>query len=192
VRDINDASLSGIAGEQHTDGQETRRRAGLSPPKQTIFGAPVKKIRPSKNAPARWEGELIHTRRDGTQVVVASGGPSNGRTGEGLIAILETNKTSRTQAGRGSSTQGAGGSWRMSRVRDSGRVTPILNHEITSPSPRGQQRQGMFALRGGDRSQPGGARQSADAHIADGRRAGRNHQPDSPISSRKLRRVRTG
>ena len=58
---------------------------------QTIFPAPLAEINVELLRSGRWEGELIHTKRDGTQVVVASRW-SLQRDERGLpAAILETN-----------------------------------------------------------------------------------------------------
>jgi PAS domain S-box-containing protein len=58
---------------------------------QTIFPAPLAEINAALRRTGRWEGELVHTKRDGTQVVVASRWAlqrdEQGRPG----AILETN-----------------------------------------------------------------------------------------------------
>jgi PAS domain S-box-containing protein len=58
---------------------------------QTIFPAPLAEINAELLRTGRWEGELVHTKRDGTQVVVASRWAlqrdEQGRPG----AILETN-----------------------------------------------------------------------------------------------------
>jgi PAS domain S-box-containing protein len=58
---------------------------------QTVFPAPIDQIKAELLATGRWEGELTHTKRDGTQVVVASRW-SLQRDERGLpAAILETN-----------------------------------------------------------------------------------------------------
>jgi PAS domain S-box-containing protein len=58
---------------------------------QTIFPTPLAEIKVELLRSGRWEGELLHTKRDGTQVVVASRW-SLQRDERGLpAAILETN-----------------------------------------------------------------------------------------------------
>jgi PAS domain S-box-containing protein len=58
---------------------------------QTIFPVPLQEISAELRRTGRWEGELIHTKRDGTQVVVVSRW-SLQRDEQGLpVAILETN-----------------------------------------------------------------------------------------------------
>ena len=58
---------------------------------QTIFPALLEEITAELNSTGRWEGELIHTRRDGTQVVVASRWALQLDERGKPIAILETN-----------------------------------------------------------------------------------------------------
>ena len=58
---------------------------------QTIFPAPLADIRAELLRTARWEGELVHTRRDGAQVVVASRWSLQSDEQGRPAAILETN-----------------------------------------------------------------------------------------------------
>jgi PAS domain S-box-containing protein len=67
---------------------------------QTVFPEPIEHIQATLLQAGRWEGELVHTRADGTQAVVASRWSlQRDRHGQPL-AILETNNdiTSRKQA----------------------------------------------------------------------------------------------
>ena len=58
---------------------------------QTIFPAPLEGINEELSAVGHWEGELIHTKRDGTQVVVASRWSLQQDEQARAGAILETN-----------------------------------------------------------------------------------------------------
>jgi PAS domain S-box-containing protein len=58
---------------------------------QTIFAAPLAEINAELLLTDRWEGELTHTRRDGTQVVVASRWSLQRDDRGRPTAILETN-----------------------------------------------------------------------------------------------------
>jgi two-component system nitrate/nitrite sensor histidine kinase NarX len=67
---------------------------------QTSFPAPLEQINETLLRTGRWEGELIHARRDGTRVVVASRWALQLDERGNPIAILETNNniTERKQA----------------------------------------------------------------------------------------------
>src|SRR4029434_4651923 len=58
---------------------------------QTIFPAPLDEIHAELLGTGRWEGELVHTKRDGTQVVVASRWALQRDALGHPVAILETN-----------------------------------------------------------------------------------------------------
>jgi PAS domain S-box-containing protein len=58
---------------------------------QTIFPAPLEEITAELHRTGRWEGELVHTKRDGTRVVVASRWSLQRDEQGNPLAILETN-----------------------------------------------------------------------------------------------------
>jgi len=58
---------------------------------KTVFPKPLDEIKPELTRTGRWEGELLHTKKDGTQLVAASRWSlKRGKRGES-VAILETN-----------------------------------------------------------------------------------------------------
>jgi PAS domain S-box-containing protein len=58
---------------------------------QTIFPAPLEAIDAELRRTGHWEGELIHTKRDGTQIVVASRWALQRDTSGNPVSVLETN-----------------------------------------------------------------------------------------------------
>jgi PAS domain S-box-containing protein len=58
---------------------------------QTDFPAELDQIRADMFAAGRWEGELVHRKRDGAQVIVASRWSPQWDEGERFVGILETN-----------------------------------------------------------------------------------------------------
>ena len=93
VRDTNDvitywnrgaAELYGWTGEQAV-GKVTHQLL------QTRFPGPLEQITEQLLRAGRWEGELVHTRRDGTQVIVASRWALQRDEGGRPVAVLETN-----------------------------------------------------------------------------------------------------
>ena len=108
---------------------------------QTIFPAPLVEINEELLRTGRWEGELIHTKRDGTQVVVASRW-SLQRDERGLpAAILETNNdiTERKLAindqkrAEDALHQAEANLAHVSRVTMMGELTASLAHEVNQP-----------------------------------------------------------
>jgi PAS domain S-box-containing protein len=93
VRDMDDvitywnrgaAELYGWTAEEAT-GQVTHSLT------RTVFPAPLEEINEELLGTGRWEGELVHTKRDGAQVVVASRWSLQRDGGGKPVAILETN-----------------------------------------------------------------------------------------------------
>lgn len=58
---------------------------------RTVFPAPLEEITGALTQTGRWEGELVHTRRDGTQIMVASRWALQSDPQGHPLAILETN-----------------------------------------------------------------------------------------------------
>ncbi|MEK6303351.1 MAG: GAF domain-containing protein [Acidobacteriota bacterium] len=101
---------------------------------QTIFPAPLEEINAELLRTGRWEGELIHTKRDGTQVVVVSRW-SLQRDEQGLpAAILETNNdiTERKRAEEALRSAQAELA-HVTRVTTLGEMTASIAHEINQP-----------------------------------------------------------
>ena len=101
---------------------------------QTIFPAPLADINAELLRTGRWEGELIHTKRDGTQVVVASRW-SLQRDEQGLpAAILETNNdiTEQRRAEEGLRRAQAELA-HVSRVTTLGEMAASIAHEVDQP-----------------------------------------------------------
>ena len=93
VRDMNDVIRYWNRGAEELYGWRSDEAVGRVSHEltRTIFPAPLEQITAQVAQEGRWEGELIHTRRDGSQVVVASRW-SLLRDADGRpIAILETN-----------------------------------------------------------------------------------------------------
>ncbi|MDV6330789.1 sensor histidine kinase [Asticcacaulis sp. 201] len=101
---------------------------------QTVFPIPFEDVRSAMLSAGRWEGELIHTRRDGTQVVVASRWSCQLDERGQPKAILETNSdiTERrreqealfqTQAALSHAT----------RISTLGELTASIAHEVNQP-----------------------------------------------------------
>jgi two-component system sensor kinase FixL len=101
---------------------------------QTIFPVPLEGIMAELFRTGRWEGELIHTKKGGTQAIVASRWSAQ-RDAQGLsVAILETNNdiTERQQAERAlqqAQTELA----HVTRVTTLGELTASIAHEVKQP-----------------------------------------------------------
>jgi two-component system, LuxR family, sensor kinase FixL len=101
---------------------------------QAVFPAPLAEIMAEVTRTGRWESELIHTRRDGTKVVVASRWSlqrdDQGRPG----AILETNNdVSERRRAEDALLQARTELAHVTRVTTLGELAASIAHEINQP-----------------------------------------------------------
>ena len=102
VRDMNDVITYWNRGAEERYGWSSEEAVGRVSHEltQTSFPAPLQEINAELLKTGRWEGELIHTRRDGRTVTVASRWALQRNESGNPVAILETNNdiTERRQA----------------------------------------------------------------------------------------------
>jgi PAS domain S-box-containing protein len=93
VRDMNDVITFWNRGAEELYGWKSEQAVGKVSHQltQTIFPAPLEEINAELFRAGRWEGELTHTKRDGTQVAVASRWALQRDEQGNPTAILETN-----------------------------------------------------------------------------------------------------
>jgi PAS domain S-box-containing protein len=93
VRDTNDVITYWNRGAAELYGWTSEQAVGKVTHQllQTRFPGPLEQITEQLLRAGRWEGELVHTRRDGTQVIVASRWALQRDEGGRPVAVLETN-----------------------------------------------------------------------------------------------------
>jgi PAS domain S-box-containing protein len=93
VRDMNDIIIYWNRGAQELYGWTEEQAVGKRSHDllRTIFPSPIEKIQAEFLSADRWEGELEHTKADGTGVVVASRWSLQRNEQHNPVAILETN-----------------------------------------------------------------------------------------------------
>jgi PAS domain S-box-containing protein len=93
VRDWNDIITYWNCGAEERYGWTRKEAVGQVSHElmQTRFPAPIKEIEAELIRTGRWAGELIHSKRDGTQVVVASRWSLQRDDAGNFLAVLETN-----------------------------------------------------------------------------------------------------
>ena len=93
VRDMNEAITYWNLGSEERYGwsRAEARGKGSHQLLQTVFPEPLEAIMGELLRTGRWEGELTHTRRDGTKLVVASRWSIQHDERDRPVAILETN-----------------------------------------------------------------------------------------------------
>ena len=175
VRDMNDVITYWNRGAEELYGWTSEEAIGQVSHQfmQTIFPAPLEKINEELLRTGRWEGELTHTKRDGTQVVVASRWSLQRDEQERPMAILETNNdiTERKRAEEALSkaqTELA----HITRVMTMGELAASIAHEINQPLAA-VVTNGSACMRWLTRSQPDleEARDAVQRIIRDGKRA---------------------
>jgi two-component system sensor kinase FixL len=140
---------------------------------QTIFPAPLEKIMAELNSTGRWEGELIHTRRDGTRVVVASRWALQSDERGKPTAVLETNNdiTERKRTEEALHKVQAELA-HVTRVTTLGEMTTSIAHEVNQPlGAVVNNASACLRWLAGEAPNLEEARQSARLIIADGHRA---------------------
>ncbi len=102
VRDMNDVITYWNRGAEELYGWEAAEAVGKVAYQllQTTFPEPLEDITDTLRRTSRWEGELVHTKRDGAQVTVASRWAVRHDDEGRPVAVLETNNdvTARRQA----------------------------------------------------------------------------------------------
>ena len=101
---------------------------------QTSFPAPLEKILEKMSRAGRWDGDLVHTSRSGTQVTVASRWSllkdERGRS----IAILETNNDiTERKRGEEKLQQAQAELAHINRTTTLGELTASIAHEVNQP-----------------------------------------------------------
>ena len=101
---------------------------------QTVFPSPLPDVMAELARTGRWEGELVHTRRDGTPVVVASRWSLRRASPGRPAAILETNNdiTERRRA-EDALHQVQAELSRVTRATTLGELAASIAHEINQP-----------------------------------------------------------
>jgi two-component system, LuxR family, sensor kinase FixL len=134
VRDVNDVITCWNRGAAELYGRTRNEAVGKNSHdlNQTVFPAPLEDIRAELIRTGRWEGELTHTRRDGTKVVVASRW-SLQRDDQGRpAATLETNNDI-TERKRAEEALQQAELAHVTRVATLGELAASIAHEINQP-----------------------------------------------------------
>jgi two-component system sensor kinase FixL len=136
VRDENDVITYWNRGAEELYGWTSAEAIGTvsHAQMQTVFPAPLEQIMAELTRTGRWEGELVHTRRDGTPVVVASRWSLRHAAPGRPPAILETNNdiTERKRA-EDALHQAQAELNHVTRVTTLGELAASIAHEINQP-----------------------------------------------------------
>lgn len=176
VRDMNDVIIFWNRGAEQQYGWTSQEALGRVSHEiiQTIFPAPLDEIRSELSRTGRWEGELVHTRRDGTRVVAASRWALQLDERGIPVAVMETNNdiTERKLAEEGRHKAQLELA-HVNRVATLGEMTASIAHEVNQPLAA-VVTNANACLRWLDHSPPNlvEARQATSRIIKEGNRAG--------------------
>jgi PAS domain S-box-containing protein len=175
VRDMNDVITYWNCGAEELYGWSRDEAVGKVTHQllKRGFLVPLKAITEELLRSGRWDGELVHTKRDGTRVTVASRWSLQQDERGRPIAIVETNNdiTERNQAQQALQRAQAELA-HLNRVMTLGELTASIAHEVNQPLA-GVVTNGAACLRWLDREPPdlGEARGALESVISDGMRA---------------------
>jgi two-component system, LuxR family, sensor kinase FixL len=174
VRDINNVITYWNRGAEELYGWTREEAVGKVSHQltQTIFPAPLEQINAELLRTGRWEGELVHTKRDGSKVIVASRWSMHQDERGRPVATLETNNdiTERKRA-EDALHHAQAELAHVTRVTTLGEMTASIAHEINQPLAAvvNNASAGLRWLAANNLEE---ARQSTELVIADGHRAG--------------------
>jgi two-component system sensor kinase FixL len=175
VRDMNDVITYWNRGAEELYGWSRDEAIGKVSHQltKTVFPAPLEEITAELFRTGRWEGELVHTKRDGTRVTVSSRWSLQRDERARPVATLETNNdiTERHEA-QEALRRAQAELAHINRVMTLGELTASIAHEVNQPLA-GIVTNGAACLRWLDRTPPelDEARGAVESMISDGMRA---------------------
>jgi two-component system sensor kinase FixL len=175
VRDLNDVITYWNRGAEDLYGWRRDEAIGRTSHQlmQTVFPVPLSAIDAQVLRTGRWEGELVHSKRDGTRITVASRWSLQRDERGQPIATMETNNdiTERIRANE-ALQQAQAELAHVMRVATLGELTASIAHEVNQPLAA-IVTNGEAGLRWLDRDPPelGEVRGAVQSMISDGVRA---------------------
>jgi len=136
VRGMNDAITYWNRGAEELYGWKKKEAIGQISHQlmQTIFPSPLERIYEELRSSGHWEGELIHTKRDCSQVVVASRWSLQCDEEGNPFAILETNNDITERKSASDALQRAQAELaHATRVMTMGELAASIAHEVNQP-----------------------------------------------------------
>ncbi len=136
VRDANDVITFWNEGAKGLYGWSSGEALGRTSHEllKTVSPAPIEEIMAVVLRTGRWEGELIHTKRDGSRITVASRWSAQRDDRGRLVAILETNNDITDQKAAEERLQRAQAELaHVGRVSTLGALTASIAHEVNQP-----------------------------------------------------------